>query len=173
MLNSEQILAAQKSNVEILLSLSTKAFDGFEKLVELNVLTVKAVVSEALDTSRAVLSVKDSQQLLTVQASFLQPFAEKAAAYSRHVYEIAAMTNAEMTKVAEATAAEAQAKFLAAVDAAAKNAPAGTENVVELMKSAVAGATNAYDGIQKAAKQAAGIAEANLQALSTTAVRAA
>ena len=173
MMTAAQILTAQKSNVEIVIGLGTKAFEGVEKLIELNIQTAKAAMSEAAETARAALSAKDAQELLALQAGLLQPVAEKAAAYSRHVYEIVAATNAEVTKVAGATASEAQAKFLATMDTAVKNAPAGTENVVALVKSAVAGATNAYDGMQKAAKQAADVAEANFQALSTTAVRAA
>ena len=173
MLTAEQVLSAQKSNVEILFGLSAKAFEGVEKLVELNLQTAKAAMGEAAEATRAALSVKDAQELLALQAGLMQPVAEKAAAYSRHVYEIAAATNAEVTKVAEATASDAQAKFLSVVDTAVKNAPAGTENVVALVKSAVAAATNAYDGVQKAAKQATDVAEANFQALQSTAVRAA
>ena len=173
MITAEQLLAAQKSNVEILFGLGSKAFEGVEKLIELNVQTAKAAMSEAAETTRAALSVKDPQELLALQAGLFQPAPEKAAAYSRHVYEIAAATNAEVGKVAEATAAEAQTKFLAVVDSAVKNAPAGTENAVALVKTAVAAATNAYEGVQKAAKQAADVAEANFQAMSSTAVRAA
>ena len=87
-------------------------------------------MSEAPTTTRAALSVKDAQELLALQAGLLQPAAEKAAAYSRHVYEIAAATDAEVASVAEATAADAQAKFMSVVDTAVKNAPAGTENAV-------------------------------------------
>jgi len=173
MLTAEQVLSAQKSNVEILFGLSAKTFEGVEKLVELNLQTAKAAMGEVAEAARAALSVKDAQELLALQAGLMQPVAEKAAAYSRHVYEIAAATNAEVAKVAEATASDAQAKFLSVVDTAVKNAPAGSENVVALVKSAVAAATNAYDGVQKAAKQATDVAEANFQALSSTAVRAA
>jgi phasin family protein len=173
MLTAEQVLSAHKTNVEILFGLSAKAFEGVEKLVELNLQTAKAAMGEVAEAARAALSVKDAQELLALQAGLMQPVAEKAAAYSRHVYEIAATTNAEVTKVAEATASDAQAKFLSVVDTAVKNAPAGSENVVALVKSAVAAATNAYDGVQKAAKQATDVAEANFQALSSTAVRAA
>ena len=88
------------------------------------------------------------------------------------MYEIAASTGAEVSRVAEAQAAEAQAKFMAIVDTAVKNAPAGTENAVALVKSAVAAANNAIETAQKAAKQAAEVAEANFKAMSTTAVRA-
>jgi hypothetical protein len=61
---------------------------------------------------------------------------------------------------------------MAIVDTAVKNAPAGTENGVALIKSAVAAANNAIETAQKAAKQAAEVAEANFNAMSTTAVRA-
>jgi phasin family protein len=172
MLTAEQVLSAHRANVEVLFGLGNKAFEGVEKLIELNVQTAKVAMTEAADAARAALSVKDAQELFALQTGLLQPTAEKAAAYSRHVYEIAAATNAEVAKVAETTATEAQAKFLAVVDTAVKNAPAGTENAVALVKSAVAAATNAYEGVQKAAKQAADVAEANLQALSTSAIRA-
>jgi len=172
MLTAEQILNAHKSNVEVLFGLGSKAFEGVEKIVELNLQTAKAALTEVADTARAALSVKDPQEFFALQAGLFQPTAEKFAAYNRHLYEIAAATNAEVTKVAETTAAEAQAKFLSLVDNAVKNAPAGTENAVALVKTAVAAATNAFEGVQKAAKQAADVAEANIQALSASAVRA-
>jgi phasin family protein len=127
---------------------------------------------EAADTTQAVLSVKDPQELLALQTSLFQPAAEKAAAYSRHLYDIAAATNAEVSKVAEETAAEAQRKFMSVVDSAMKNAPAGSENAVALVKSAVAAANNAYESVNKAAKQAADVAEANFQAVTQSAVKA-
>jgi hypothetical protein len=58
------------------------------------------------------------------------------------------------------------------VDSASKNAPAGSENAVALMRSAVAAANNAFESVQKATKQAADVAEANLQAMTATAVKA-
>src|SRR2546423_9986832 len=92
MLTAEQFLAAHKSNVEILFGLTNKAFEGVEKLVELNLQVAKAALGEAAETTRAALSVKDAQELLALQAGLLQPAAEKAAAYSRHLYDIAAQT---------------------------------------------------------------------------------
>ena len=172
MLTAEQVLAAHKANVETLYGLTNKAFEGVEKLVELNLQVAKAAMGEAAQTTKAALSVKDAQELLALQAGLLQPAAEKAAAYSRHLYDIATATNAEVTKVAESTAAEAQTKFMALVDTAVKNAPAGTENAVALVKSAVAAANNAFESVQKAAKQAADVAEANFQAMSSTAAKA-
>jgi phasin family protein len=169
---NEQLIAAQKANVETLFGLTTKAFESVEKLVELNLQVARTTLAEAAETATAALAVKDAQELLALQASLLQPAAEKAAAYSRHVYDIVAGAGAEAAKAAESTLAEGQAKVLAMVDTAAKNAPAGSENVVALVKSAVAAANNAYESVHKAAKQATEVAEANFQAMSNTAVKA-
>jgi phasin family protein len=171
-LTPEQIMAAQKANVEILFGLTEKAFAGIEKLVELNLQVAKTAMTEVADTTKAAMSVKDAQELLALQQALLQPAAEKAAAYGRHVYDIAAATNAEVTKVAESQLADSQKTFMSLVDTAVKNAPAGTENAVTLVKSAVAAANNAFESVQKAAKQAADVAEANFQAVTNTAVKA-
>ncbi len=172
MMTAEQIVIAHKANVETLFGLTGLAFEGVEKLVGLNIQVAKTAMTEAAQTTQAALSVKDAQELMALQAGLLQPAAEKAAAYSRHVYEIAASTGAEVNRVAEATAADAQAKFMSVVDNAVKNAPAGTENAVALVKSAISAANNAFESVQKAGKQAAEVADANFQAMSTTAVRA-
>ncbi len=169
---AEQIIAAQKANLETLFGLTTKAFEGVEKLIELNLQVAKTSLVEAAETAQSALSIKDAQELLALQASLLQPAAEKAAAYSRHVYDIVAGTNAEVTRAAEATMADGQKKVLALVDTAVKNAPAGTENAVALVKSAVAAANNAYESVHKAAKQATEVAEANFTAMTNTAVKA-
>jgi phasin family protein len=169
---ADQMLAAQKANLETLFGLTNKAFEGVEKLVELNLQVAKTTLGEVAETTQAALSVKDAQELLALQASLLQPAAEKAAAYSRHLYDILSGTNAEVAKVAESTVAEAQKKTLALVDNAVRNAPAGTENAVSLVKSAVAAANNAYESVHKAAKQAAEVAEANFNAITNTAVKA-
>lgn len=172
MFTAEQFAAAQKANFETLYGLTSKAFDGVEKLVELNLQTAKAAMGESAEAARAALAAKNAQELVEVQAGLLQPSAEKAVAYSRHLYDIAASTNAEIGRVAEAQAAEAQRKFLSVIDNAMKNAPAGTENAVAVVKSAVAAANNAYENVQKAAKQATEAAEANFQAITSTAVKA-
>lgn len=170
---ADQFIASQKATVETLFGLTTKAFEGVEKIVELNVTASKAALTEAAGATQAMLSVKDAQELLALQATLLQPLAEKTAAYSRHLYDIAQGTSAEFSKAFESKAAEAQQAFVGLVDSAAKNAPAGSETAVAMMKSTVAAANNAFESVQKAVKQATDVAEANFQAVQTTAVKAA
>jgi phasin family protein len=173
MLNTPQFAAAQQANLDALLAIAAKAFEGVEQLTTLNLQVVKTSLGEAAETSLAALSVKDPQSLLALQAGVLQPAAEKAAAYGRQVYEIVAGTKAEIDKVAAEQTAKVQNSFLAAVDAATQNAPEGSGSGVALFRTAVAAANNAFDGIQKATRQATDAAEANYTAVTDSVVKAA
>ncbi|HQY39042.1 MAG TPA: phasin family protein [Giesbergeria sp.] len=172
-LTTEQILAAHKANIETLFGLTSKAFEGVEKLVELNVTASRAALTEAASHTQAVLSVKDVQELMALQAGILQPLAEKTASYSRHLYDIASGTGSEFTKAVEAKTSEAQKNIASMVDTATKNAPAGSETAVAVMKSAVSAANNAFESVQKAVKQATDAAEANFNAVAASAADAA
>lgn len=172
MLTVEQVMAAHKANVETLFGLTNTAFEGVEKLVELNLSASRATLSDAANQATSALSVKDAQELLALQSSLFQPLAEKTAAYSRHLYDIATAAGADLGKTLETQTADAQKKVLGLVDSATKNAPAGSETAVAVMKSAVAAANNAFESMQKAVKQASDMAEANFNTVATTAVNA-
>ncbi len=173
MLTPEQVIAAQKSQLETLFALSGKAMDGLERMVELNLQTLKTAMHETTDAALAALSVKDLQELAALQPNLAQPLAEKMLAYSHHVYEIASGTQAEIAKAVEANAAEMNKKVQALVETATKNAPAGTETAVAILKSAMSAANNAYDSLHKASKQAAEVVEANINTVTSTAMKAA
>lgn len=172
MLTQEQIAAAHKANLETFFGLTNKAFEGVEKLVELNLQVVKATLAENVEHAKKTLAAKDAQELLTAQAGLLQPAAEKALAYSRHLYEIFSDTQTEFGKVAESQIAENSRKLAALVDNVSKNAPAGSESAVALVKSALSAANNAYDSVQKATKQAVELAESNFHAAANAASKA-
>ncbi|MBU6193950.1 MAG: TIGR01841 family phasin [Burkholderiales bacterium] len=172
MLTPEQLMAAQKANMETLLGLTHKAFEGVEKLVELNMQLARAALSDSADTAKAALSVQDAQALLALQAEWLQPAAEKAVAYNRSLYDLAQAAQAEWVKAAEAQMSAAQQNLHALIDTAAQRAPAGSEDAVALVKSAVTAANQAFEQVHKAARQAADIADANLQAMAGRAAAA-
>ena len=142
-LTPEQVIAANKANLETLMGLTNKAFSGV-----------------------------DAQELLALQASLFQPLAEKAAAYNRHLYEIATGTGSHLGGAWEEKFAEAQKAFHALVDNAAKNAPAGSEAAVAAFKTAVTAGNNALESVQKAVKQATEVAESNYKTLSDNALKA-
>ena len=172
MLTTEQIMAAHKANIEAMFGMTHKAFEGIEKLVELNIQATKAALAETANHAQAVMGAKDAQEFLALQAGLVQPLAEKTAAYSRHLYDIASAAGSDLGKTIEGQATDVQKKFMGLVDNASKNAPAGTESSVAVMKSAVAAANNAFESMQKAVKQASEMAESNFNTVTTSAVNA-
>ena len=171
-LTPEQLVAANKANMETLANLTTKAFAGVEKLVELNIQVAKTALNENVENAKNALSVRDAQQFMALQAGMVQPLAEKIASYTRHLYNIANETQTTFTKTTEAEFAQGTKKLHNLVEELTKNAPAGSEAAVQAMKQAVAAANTAYESTQKAVKQAVDIAQTNLKSAADTALKA-
>lgn len=171
-LTPEQVLAANKANLETLVGLTNKAFSGVEQLIELNLAAAKSTLADSQKQTHAALSLKDAQELLAFQASLFQPLAEKTAAYNRHLADIAKGTSSHFQGHMESQLADAQKAFHALVDNAAKNAPAGSETAVAAFKTAVSAGNNALESVQKAVKQATDVAEANFKNITETALNA-
>ena len=169
---NDQLIATQKSNVEAFAGLSEKAFSSFEKLIELNMAASKALLGESIGHLQALTEVKDAQALMTLQSSLVKPMAEKAASYSRHVYDIVSGSSADFTKVFESASAESQKAVTELLETSLKNAPAGSEAAVTVIKTAMTAGNNAVETAQKSAKQAAQLVESNITALSTAAQKA-
>ena len=167
----EQFAAANKANVEALFSIAQAQFSAFERLSALNFNTTKTVFEDSVNQAKALMSVKDAQDLVNLSASSAQPALEKAMAYSRNVYEVATQTQAEVTKLAENQAAQMNKTVVSLIDKLSKNAPAGSDVAVTAVKSAMAAANSAYDSFTKAVKQATDMAEANVTAATATVVK--
>lgn len=165
---ADQINQARLASVDTLFGLSSKAFEGFERIVELNVQAAKTSMGEMAETAQAAIAAKTPQELLALQASLVKPAAEKAAAYGRHVQDIVTTTGADLRAAVQAQVADAQQKFTAAVETAFANAPAGSENAVALMKTTLAQAGRAYETVGKAAAQVTEAVDAKFSEITET-----
>ena len=168
----EQFAAANKANIETLLTLANTAFASAERLSALNLNTARSLLEDGVANTKALLAAKDVQELVNLQASLAQPIVEKAVAYARSVYEITSQSQEEMGKVFEGQVAEMNKGVASALDKAAKSAPAGSDVAVAAVKSAIAAANSAYDSMNKAAKQVAEMTEANVAAATNATVKA-
>ena len=168
----EQFAAANKTNIETLLTLANTAFASAERLAALNLNTARSVMEDSVSGAKALMGAKDVQEAMAIQASLAQPNVEKAVAYSRSVYEISAQTQEELSKMVEAQFSEFQKTVAGLLDQAAKSAPAGSDVAVAAVKSAIAAANSAFDNMNKAAKQVAEITEANIAAATNATVKA-
>jgi phasin family protein len=89
-MTNEQLVAAHKANVETLFGLTSKAFENIQKLTELNLNASREALQQSAEHTQALLSAKDAQELLALQARLFQPLAEKTVAFSRQLIDIAA-----------------------------------------------------------------------------------
>lgn len=164
----EQIAAARRTALENQLgsfsSLSNTTFDSWRKLADLNFKTVKTSLEESAVICQQLLAAKDPQEAYSFLTALVQPTAEKAMAYNRHLVHIAAGAQTELASAAEEQVEQATQKTSKLVDEAVKSAPPGSENVVAIMKTALGNATANYEQLSKNTKQATEAMEANINA---------
>jgi phasin family protein len=127
----EQFSAATKANFEsqmaILTALTNKTLEGVEKVVDLNMTAVKASWEESAAKAQQLLCAKDTQEFFSLSTAQVQPNAEKALAYGRHLANIAVSTQAEFTKAAEAQIAETSRTMINLMEEITQSAPAGSK----------------------------------------------
>lgn len=160
----EDMSEAQKQNIDAMLRLSHKAFEGIEKMVDLQLAAARTSLQETADKFQALMSVKDAQEMMAVNKDIATPSAERALAYSRTIYDIASQTSGEVQRLIDSQIAEANKKVVDALDEFAKSAPAGSESLIAMMKSSLTAASSAYETANKAARQVVEMAERNMKA---------
>jgi phasin family protein len=162
----EQFSAATKNNLEsqiaLLTALTGKAFESVEKVIELNMSVAKAALEDSTNNAKQLMAAKDPQEFIALSTSQSQPNNEKVAAYGRQVMTIVSGLQAELTKAAETQIGEHSRKLASLVDEVSKSAPAGSENVVAFMKTAIANANAGYEQMTKTTKQAVEAMETNM-----------
>lgn len=154
----EQLAAAAKAHFEtqyqLLNTLTTKAFEGMEQIIELNVDAAKTSVADATAAAGEMTAAKDPQALAAAAAGQFQPNAEKLADYQRRLAEIGESVYAGFTKAAEEQIAESRRKLAELVAQAEKNAPPGSENAIAVMKTILSNADASYEQMVNSTRQA-------------------
>ena len=167
----DQFSAATKTNfqsqLELITSLNSKAFENAEKLLVLNMAVFKSAMESSTTNAKHLLSVKDPQEFIALSVELAKPNAEKIRAYRQHVSGIASSAQSDYTHAAEAQIAETKRNVNSLVEDISKNAPAGSENIIAMMKSVISNANSGFEHLSKITKQAVLTMEEN--AISATA----
>ncbi len=169
----QQLFASQKASLDNVLAIQGAMFQGFEKLVDLNLKVFKASFDEVSQKSQEAAKIQDAQEALNFSSSLLQPNAEKVLAYTKQVYDVLSGIQVDVTKLTETQIEQAQQQINEAVEQLAKNAPTGSEGAVALLKSSLASVNNAYETVAQSARQAAEAAESNIAAATDATLKAA
>ncbi len=151
-----------ESQLSVFNALTSKTVEGVEKVVALNIAALKASTEESLEAAKLLSQAKDPQTFLELSSAQAKANAEKAASYGRHFSEIASGLKAEFAKAAEKQLDETKCKVNALVEDVTKNAPAGSESAIAMLKTAISSANSSFDQMSKATKQAIETMEAQV-----------
>lgn len=158
----EQIISANRASVETLTSIANVTFSGVERVMALNVNTVRGFLDVGGSTSRSWLAAKDLRDVIAIQSSVAKPDFDKVGAYARRVFDIATQTQGTMVQMAEARVSDINSRLDQELNKLARKAPPGADLAVDALRSAVSAANSAYRDMRKAARKFAELAEANL-----------
>lgn len=170
--NIEQLTAAQKANAEVMVALVHTAFNGVEKIAELNLAAARDFLNTSVDGTQSLLNVKDVQDAAKLQSTLAQPNLEKVTAYYRSLYELITATQKEVTELMEQHYNQLSQKATSAIEKTSASAPVGGDVVAAAMKSMLSASTQAFDHFSKMARQFSDIADANVAVASNATAKA-
>ncbi len=172
--NSEKIQETQQAQLELLQQISGKIFESVEQLSQLQFKNLRATSADQMESLRTMFSASNPQDFAKLQSSLTQPAAqaERMMEFNREVYDLVSSTQAEIAKLAESQATATSKQTQEMIETLSKNAPAGAEPAVAMLKSALETAGSTYESVQKAAKQATQMAEEGITAAASAATEA-
>ena len=164
--NPEQFATATKALFEFQLetfnSLTSKAVQGVEQVIALNLATAKSGIEKSVAAGKEISQTGDPKAAMAATAAQLKPGAANAVAYHQQLGDIIKDIHTEFTTAAEAHMAEAKSNLSALIYDVTKNVPAGSENAVQIVKAAIDNAFLGYEQVTKATKQAVKAVEAQI-----------
>lgn len=153
MFKIDQLTAANEAAITQLTQLAQLNLANLERLTQLGLGAARETVAQATAHAQSLAGAKDVHEVIALNSAAVEPVLKRAYAYSRTAYETAADANSEVKRVFEKQAAEFNKAAVTALEEAFKYAPAGSESVVENVKTAFAAAQSAYDNIASINKQ--------------------
>jgi len=153
MFKIDQFTAANEAAINQFSYFAQLSLANAERFAELSLGAARESLEQATLHAQALAGAKDVHEVIAINSTVVEPSLKRAYAYSRTAYETVAETNNEVKRVFEKQAGEYNRAAVAALEEAFKYAPAGSETVVENVKTAMAAAQSAYNNVAAINKQ--------------------
>lgn len=168
-----QFLELQRVHVNALNAVGHALLSAAEKVSSLNVSAGRSAIDSATEAAQSLSGVKEPNDLFSLSSAGAQPSVEKLVSYTRDLVGIANGVNAEISKLVEKQITDGNRRMAELLDYVAKNAPAGSEQAMALLRSAMVAGNTTFDTVSKASRQTADWAQANFAAAAKAATSAA
>jgi phasin family protein len=169
--SSDELTQFYKSNVSTFFSLANEAFEGAQKLADLNLQARRSVLAESIARLREMKPDTASADWLASPLRLVQSAADETLSYQQHVHDIAVATQSASAKIIDAHYDQFSRDILARIDNWAKHALAGSETAVVAVKSAFSTASDAAETVRKPVRSVVDVAQANVSAMAAGASR--
>jgi phasin family protein len=169
MFKIDQLSAANEAAINQFAYFAQLSLANVERFAELSLGAARESVEQATAHAQSLAGAKDVHEVIALNSAALEPAMKRAYAYSRTAYETANETNDEVKRVIEKQAAEYNRAAVAALEEAFKYAPAGSESVVDNVKTAIAAAQSAYNNLASINKQIYDTVEQNVATVKSAA----
>ncbi len=164
--NPEQFASATKTLFDLQMmtfsALTSKAVDGVEQVVALNMATAKNSMEGSMAAGKEMSQAKDMKSAMAAAASQARPGMDGAIQYGSELKVIIDDIQSEFRHAADAHMAEAKSTLSALIYDVTKNVKPGSENAVEIIKAAIENAFQGYDKVTQATRQAVEVVEAQI-----------
>jgi len=165
--NPEQFANATKTLFEFQLetfnTLTNRAMQGVEQAVALNIATARKALDDQIDAGRKVNASATPQEALDVINARLQPGMAATNAYNQQLGALLSEMSNEFHKAADAHLAEAKSNLSALIYDVTKNVPPGSDNAVQIVKTAIDNAFKGYEQVTQATRDAVTAFEQQLE----------
>lgn len=117
--------------------MTQRLFQSAQKINDLNIQVAQAVVEESLNGAHQVMAAKDTYEAAAIAAGQAQPVAERVRSYQQHLSNIAAGTQAELSRAAEQHIPETTRAAAAVAEEVARKVNEESERATERQRAAI------------------------------------
>jgi len=156
--NPEQFASATKTlfdlQVQTFNALASKAVQGVEQVVALNLSTARSALEGTLATGRAASQAGDPKAAIDAVQSRIQPGVSEATAYGEQLRQIIGDIQKDFQQAADTHLVEAKNTLSALIYDVTQNVKPGQENAVEIIKAAIDNAFKGYEQVTLSTREA-------------------
>jgi phasin family protein len=156
--NPEQFASATKTLFDLQMqtfnALASKAVQGVEQVVALNMSTAKSAIQNTMDAGRAVSQATDPKSAADTLSASMQPNMSGANAYGEQMRQILGDIQKEFQQAADAHLAEAKNTLSALIFDITQNVKPGQENAVEIIKASIDNVFKGYEQVTASTREA-------------------
>jgi phasin family protein len=164
--NPEQFASATKTLFELQTqtfnALANRAVQGVQQVVALNLQTAKNSVEGSIAAGKELSKAKDAHEAMATVAASMHPGVAGAAAYGTELKQIIEDIHREFRDAADTHVREAKNTLTALIHDVTQHVKPGSENAVNIVKSAIDQAFEGYEKVTEATRQAVQEVEAQI-----------